>query len=277
MVAARAPEAAGAADHACSAAPRASRSPPRTPGVQADVGGMVDEALAGEPRRQHRHAASPATSPAARRTPRCRRGSPTRPTRSTQLVKRVSGEARTGRPATPRWTSPRSRRSRSRRAVAVKAAALEQRIAQALTVPGVDRTVRAPVADPEAEGHPGAARRQVPGASWSPTAYNFKLRLYKNLQLAKEYTVAVGAVGFDTPAGLYHIQNKAVDPAWHVPEQRLGRRSGRHGRAGRRARQPAQGALARHLRRRRHPRHRRDLLARATPPRTAASGWRSRT
>ena len=29
--------------------------------------------------------------------------------------------------------------------------------------------------------------------------------------------MAVGAVGFDTPAGLYHIQNKAVDPAWHVP------------------------------------------------------------
>ena len=26
--------------------------------------------------------------------------------------------------------------------------------------------------------------------------------------------MAVGAVGFDTPAGLYHIQNKAVDPAW---------------------------------------------------------------
>src|ERR687897_808532 len=47
--------------------------------------------------------------------------------------------------------------------------------------------------------------------------YNFKLRLYRNLELAKEYTVAVGAVGFDTPAGLYHIQNKAVDPAWSVP------------------------------------------------------------
>ena len=29
--------------------------------------------------------------------------------------------------------------------------------------------------------------------------------------------MAVGALGFDTPAGLYHIQNKAVDPAWSVP------------------------------------------------------------
>jgi lipoprotein-anchoring transpeptidase ErfK/SrfK len=47
---------------------------------------------------------------------------------------------------------------------------------------------------------------------------NFRLNLYEKLKLAKSYTVAVGALGFDTPAGLYHIQNKAVDPAWHVPE-----------------------------------------------------------
>ena len=45
----------------------------------------------------------------------------------------------------------------------------------------------------------------------------------------KTYTVAVGAVGFDTPAGLYHIQNKAVDPAWTRAEQRLGRRPGGQG------------------------------------------------
>jgi lipoprotein-anchoring transpeptidase ErfK/SrfK len=33
----------------------------------------------------------------------------------------------------------------------------------------------------------------------------------------KSYTVAVGALGFDTPAGMYSIQNKAVNPAWSVP------------------------------------------------------------
>ena len=83
--------------------------------------------------------------------------------------------------------------------------------------------------------------------------------------------------GLETPAGLYHVQNKAMNPAWHVPEQRLGRRPRRQGDPRRRAREPAQGALARHLRRRRHPRHRRDRLARHARPRTAASGWRSRT
>ncbi len=47
--------------------------------------------------------------------------------------------------------------------------------------------------------------------------YSYQLHLYEGLELTRSYTVAVGAVGFDTPAGLYHIQNKAVDPAWSVP------------------------------------------------------------
>jgi len=45
----------------------------------------------------------------------------------------------------------------------------------------------------------------------------FKLTLYKNLKQAKTYGIAVGKVGLDTPAGLYTIQNKAINPAWHVP------------------------------------------------------------
>ena len=45
----------------------------------------------------------------------------------------------------------------------------------------------------------------------------FKLTLYKNLKLAKSYGIAVGQVGLETPAGLYHVQNKAVNPAWTMP------------------------------------------------------------
>ena len=51
----------------------------------------------------------------------------------------------------------------------------------------------------------------------------FKLSLYKNLKLAKTYGIAVGQVGLETPAGLYHVQNKAVNPAWTC-RTRLGRR-----------------------------------------------------
>jgi lipoprotein-anchoring transpeptidase ErfK/SrfK len=46
---------------------------------------------------------------------------------------------------------------------------------------------------------------------------NFRLTLYKKLKLAETYGIAVGKVGLETPAGRYTIQNKAVDPAWHVP------------------------------------------------------------
>lgn len=45
----------------------------------------------------------------------------------------------------------------------------------------------------------------------------FTLRFWKHLKLAKTYTVAVGQVGLETPAGLYHIQDKQVNPSWHVP------------------------------------------------------------
>ena len=46
---------------------------------------------------------------------------------------------------------------------------------------------------------------------------SFTLTLYKNLKRTKTYGIAVGQVGLETPAGLYHIQNKAVDPAWTMP------------------------------------------------------------
>jgi lipoprotein-anchoring transpeptidase ErfK/SrfK len=45
----------------------------------------------------------------------------------------------------------------------------------------------------------------------------FELRLFKNLKLARTYTIAVGQQGLETPAGLYDIQDKQVDPTWHVP------------------------------------------------------------
>ena len=46
----------------------------------------------------------------------------------------------------------------------------------------------------------------------------FRLELFKNLELAKTYTVALGASGYDTPAGLYSIESKQVNPTWYVPD-----------------------------------------------------------
>lgn len=45
----------------------------------------------------------------------------------------------------------------------------------------------------------------------------FRLRYYRNLEMKSSHRIAVGKVGLETPAGLYSIQNKAVNPAWQVP------------------------------------------------------------
>ncbi len=47
---------------------------------------------------------------------------------------------------------------------------------------------------------------------------NFTLRLWRDLDLARTYTVAVGQEGLETPEGLYEIQEKEENPTWHVPE-----------------------------------------------------------
>jgi lipoprotein-anchoring transpeptidase ErfK/SrfK len=45
----------------------------------------------------------------------------------------------------------------------------------------------------------------------------FQLKYYRHLKLAKTYRIAVGQQGLETPAGLYDIQSKQVNPVWQVP------------------------------------------------------------
>jgi lipoprotein-anchoring transpeptidase ErfK/SrfK len=46
----------------------------------------------------------------------------------------------------------------------------------------------------------------------------FQLTLYDHLKVSKTYRIAVGQAGLETPAGQYTIQDKQVDPSWHVPQ-----------------------------------------------------------
>ena len=46
---------------------------------------------------------------------------------------------------------------------------------------------------------------------------NFRLRLWKDLRLVKTYPIAVGMAGLETPSGVYTINDKQVNPYWHVP------------------------------------------------------------
>jgi lipoprotein-anchoring transpeptidase ErfK/SrfK len=186
----------------------------RDAGVHADVAGMVDEALT-------RSRDGSIITRVARDITGGEENAQV-PPRVTYdqgaidgLVKRVTRQLdRKARDAQVDF--PSLEKVKERNGVKVNAGLLRQRLAQALTVPGVGRRVKAPVRIT----HPKVTQAQL--ADKYPVLLvadrtNFKLRLYKALTLVKEYTVAVGAVGFDTPAGLYHIQNKAINPTWHVP------------------------------------------------------------
>jgi lipoprotein-anchoring transpeptidase ErfK/SrfK len=48
---------------------------------------------------------------------------------------------------------------------------------------------------------------------------SFRLHLYEHLKLAKTFEIAVGMEGLETPAGLYKVQWKQVDPPWYVPKK----------------------------------------------------------
>ena len=143
------------------------------------------------------------------------------------LVRAREGRRSTARPRTPRSTSPRSRRSRRSPGISVKAGLLSERLEGAL-VSTSERRVRAPVRVTQPKVTRDELAEEYPVVLVAER-YAFKLHLYKQLKLVKSYTVAVGALGFDTPAGLYHIQNKAVDPGLERAQLRLGGRPRRHG------------------------------------------------
>jgi lipoprotein-anchoring transpeptidase ErfK/SrfK len=183
-------------------------------GVNADVEGMVDEALA----------ESRSGSIVSRVTRDITGGEEDAQVAARvsysedavrKLVRRVKRNV--NRPARDAELSfPSLEKVKEQTGVRVRAVALQRRIAQALTVPGVDRQVKAAVRTTQPKVTQAELAKKYPSILVADRA-NFKLRFYRNLKLQKEYTVAVGALGFDTPAGLYHIQNKAVNPAWSVP------------------------------------------------------------
>jgi lipoprotein-anchoring transpeptidase ErfK/SrfK len=183
-------------------------------GVRADVSAMVDEALAvsrdgmivtrlardltgGEESR--RVAARVTYSRAAVQ----------------EFVSRVA--RRVGRPARDaKLNFPSLDKVQERPGIKVLRAQLGQRVAKTLNVAGAGRVVETPVRIIQPEVTRAELAAKYPRLLVVDRD-NFQLRFYRKLKLVKSYTVAIGQVGYDTPAGMYHIQNKAVNPAWSVP------------------------------------------------------------
>lgn len=131
------------------------------------------------------------------------------------FVRRV--ERKVNRPARDaRLNFPSLSRVKEQNGVAVVGPELERRVQGALSTPGPRRTVTVPARVTK----PRVTREQLAGKYPVLLVLNrgaFTLSLYKHLRLVRTFTVAVGQQGLETPAGVYHIQNKAVNPAWHVP------------------------------------------------------------
>jgi lipoprotein-anchoring transpeptidase ErfK/SrfK len=100
--------------------------------------------------------------------------------------------------------------------LAVAVGATAARINQAARSPGRDQPVQ-PVVH---ETKPGVTTKDLSQAYARYIVINretFTLRFFHHLKLERSYTVAVGQQGLETPAGLYHAQDKQVDPSWQVP------------------------------------------------------------
>lgn len=104
----------------------------------------------------------------------------------------------------------------SRTGRTIDARLLRSKVQEALLAPTRARPVTAPVKSLRpAVTDEGLADRYPVVVTINRAG--FRLNLFKRLERVKSYPIAVGQVGLETPAGLYRIQNKAIDPAWHVP------------------------------------------------------------
>jgi lipoprotein-anchoring transpeptidase ErfK/SrfK len=133
------------------------------------------------------------------------------------LVKRIQRDLdRPAKDAAVKFSGSGIAREPSKTGIAVRAKRLRTLIDNAVTDRSGDRVVqiRTKITKPKVSTDQLASKYPV---VVTVQRSEFRLRLYRNLELVKTYRIAVGQVGLETPAGLYHVQNKQIDPAWHVP------------------------------------------------------------
>jgi lipoprotein-anchoring transpeptidase ErfK/SrfK len=105
---------------------------------------------------------------------------------------------------------------KGRPGVAVAAGLLRREIGLALTHRTASRLLAVPIVHPRPHVTVGLLRRRY--ASYITIDRGaFTLRLFSHLRFVKSYPIAVGQQGLQTPAGIYHVQDKVVNPSWQVP------------------------------------------------------------
>jgi lipoprotein-anchoring transpeptidase ErfK/SrfK len=135
-----------------------------------------------------------------------------------RLVARVrAGVQRPARDASVKLSGDGIARTPSRPGRALDAKPLQAEIRDAIASPTASRTFTARTRRVEPRVATADLARRY-GTVVIVNRSQFRLRLYKRLKLEETFPIAVGMVGLETPAGQYAIANKAIHPAWHVPD-----------------------------------------------------------
>jgi lipoprotein-anchoring transpeptidase ErfK/SrfK len=134
---------------------------------------------------------------------------------ATRVATRVD---RSARDADIDWHDGKLERTHARNGVRTKRPQLLAGIVSRVSSTGGSRTVQVPVTVTERPD-----RTLADLAKRYPTVIavdrdSKQLRLYKRLTLEHRYPIAVGRQGLETAAGRYKIQEKVVNPPWHVPQ-----------------------------------------------------------
>jgi lipoprotein-anchoring transpeptidase ErfK/SrfK len=191
---------------------------PRDAGVQVDVDGMVATAL------EHSHSGNFVERSVRELTGRSLHVAvPLRAAYSKQSVaKFVRGVGenvfRRPRSAKVSYTTTRVRLTPARRGVVVRVGELAKRLGATLTLPAAERVVEVPTDRIRPKVTTRDLRKKY-RYFITVSRPQFRLRFFVDFKLAKVYRISVGQVGFETPSGLYRIQNKAVNPSWFVPNK----------------------------------------------------------
>jgi hypothetical protein len=156
-----------------------------------------------------------------------RRGRPV----SVPLMRRVGSGRLTAaitRIAQPWYRAPRNARVRfgirrvrkrpGRRGRMLDREPLRRALVDELWRPTRSRTVRARLAHPRPAIRVKTLRR-IHRTYISVDRGSRVARLFKRLRRVRTFRVAVGAAGYDTPAGLHRVQYKQVNPPWHAPNR----------------------------------------------------------
>ncbi|MDQ4130828.1 MAG: L,D-transpeptidase/peptidoglycan binding protein, partial [Actinomycetota bacterium] len=134
------------------------------------------------------------------------------------LVRHVQHEVdRPAQDARVDFVPTRLKKVPSKRGYAVRTGDLANAVKAELVRPNADRVVRVQtrVLQPKVTAAELAGKYPL---VLTISRSERQLRVFRRLKHKQTYTIAVGRAGFESPPGLFKISNKAVDPAWSVPE-----------------------------------------------------------